>query len=42
MCLRSLVALAKVTIGEAMDTIREAIQLYLEPVDDDLLLGDLL
>jgi predicted RNase H-like HicB family nuclease len=28
------------TVIEAMDNIREAIQLYLEPVDDDLVLGE--
>ena len=28
------------TVKEAMDNIREAIQLYLEPIDDDLILGE--
>ena len=28
------------TFKEAMENIREAIQLYLEPVDDDLILGE--
>ena len=28
------------TAEEAIDNIREAIQLYLEPIDDDLILGE--
>jgi predicted RNase H-like HicB family nuclease len=28
------------TVDEAMRNIREAIELYLEPVDDDLVVGD--
>ena len=41
MCLLFQVASAKaIHFKEAMDNIREAIQLYLEPVDDDLVLGE--